>query len=111
MDELDKKPTKKEIFLKMFEISGCNITLACKKANIVRQTYYNWIDKDPDFADAVDNAREGLLDLAESILIKNIKEGGTTELIFFLKTKGKKRGYVERTEHKIDKEIEIDFTD
>ena len=37
------------------------------------------------------------------MLIKNIREGKTAEIIFYLKTKGKKRGYVERSEIEIEK--------
>jgi hypothetical protein len=40
------------------------------------------------------------IDFAESQLHKQIKEGSTAATIFFLKTKGKQRGYVERIEHK-----------
>jgi len=39
------------------------------------------------------------LDFAESQLHKQIKEGNSTSTIFYLKTKGKKRGYIERQEH------------
>jgi hypothetical protein len=37
-------------------------------------------------------------DLAEMKLLSAIREGKTAELLFYLKTKGKKRGYVERQE-------------
>ena len=89
---------KKESFLETFERSACNISMACKKHNIARQTFYNWTKKDKTFADAVKDAQEGLLDLAESMLHKKVREGNTAEIIFLLKTKGKKRGYVERQE-------------
>ncbi len=38
------------------------------------------------------------MDFAESQLYKQIKEGSTAATIFYLKTKGKKRGYIERQE-------------
>ena len=38
------------------------------------------------------------IDFAESQLHKQIRDGNSTATIFFLKTKGKKRGYVERQE-------------
>ena len=39
------------------------------------------------------------LDMAESQLHKQILGGNTSATIFYLKTKGKNRGYVERHEH------------
>ena len=40
---------------------------------------------------------------------KQINEGNTSATIFFLKTKGKKRGYVERQEFEVV-ENDIDFS-
>jgi len=48
--------------------------------------------------------KEALLDLAESKLIQNIQEQDTTSILFYLKTQGKKRGYVER--HEVDATID-----
>ena len=45
-----------------------------------------------------EDATESLVDLVESKLIENIKENDNTSIIFFLKTKGKKRGYIEKQE-------------
>jgi hypothetical protein len=45
---------------------------------------------------SVMDMEEALLDFAETMLYKAIKTGKTAELIFYLKTKGQKRGYIER---------------
>ena len=47
---------------------------------------------------AMPDARESMLDTAESVLYRKILDGDTTALIFFLKTQGKSRGYIERQE-------------
>ena len=44
-------------------------------------------------------ARESSVDLAESELMKAIRAGNMTAIIFFLKTQGRSRGYVERSDH------------
>ena len=43
-------------------------------------------------------ARESALDEAESELMKLIRAGNLTAIIFFLKTQGKSRGYSERSD-------------
>ncbi len=74
-------------------------TPALKMAGIVdHNTIDRWRDKDPKFAKEMDAIAEQSLDFAETALYKKIKDGDTTAIIFYLKTKGKKRGYTERTE-------------
>ena len=74
------------------------VTAACKQVGVNRATYYTYINSDPEFAAAVKDIDNITLDFAESQLYKQIKNGNITATIFFLKTKGKKRGYVERQE-------------
>lgn len=88
----------KEDFLKAFKLTMGNISEACKKANVSRRTFYNWIEKDEEFLNTQIEVKESKKDFAEQQLYKAIKEGKTTELIFFLKTQCKDRGYIEKTE-------------
>lgn len=89
---------KKKAFLEALKANTGNISEASKAVCIDRKTYYNWRDNDPDFAASVESVNESLLDTAESELHKLIKKGNVAAIIFYLKTKGKGRGYIERTE-------------
>lgn len=89
---------KKKAFLAKMESTLGNITASCKAANIARSTYYEWMEKDPKFAAAVNELAEANIDFAESCLKQQIKDGNTTATIFYLKTKGKSRGYIETHE-------------
>ena len=89
---------KKESILKALENTLGVVTVACKQADIPRSTYYKWLNEDEEFAKAVKDIENIALDFGESQLHKQIGDGNTSATIFFLKTKGKKRGYVERSE-------------
>ena len=65
---------------------------------MTRQLYYKWLEDDQAFADAVEAIRQEQIDTVESALLNKIEDGDTTAVIFYLKTKGKERGYSERTE-------------
>lgn len=105
-DAKNATPFKKRAFLEAFALNMGNVSEACNAIYINRSTFYRWCDADPDFRQAVDDVREGLLDMTEGELLKLIKKGDVTAIIFYLKTKGKKRGYVEKTE--TDTHVEID---
>lgn len=74
------------------------VTPACKQVNIARSTFYEWLKNDPDFKAQVQDIEEISVDFMESSLYRQIRNDNTTATIFGLKTKGKKRGYIERQE-------------
>ncbi|MCX6155448.1 MAG: hypothetical protein NT007_14940 [Candidatus Kapabacteria bacterium] len=88
----------KEILLREIEKNYGIVSDACKAANISRSTFYNLKNSDKDFANEVDTITDIAIDFVESKLYKAIDEGNITAIIFFLKTKGKKRGYTEKQE-------------
>lgn len=74
------------------------VTNAVKEVGIDRTTHYRWLEEDPEYNLAVQGIADVALDFAESQLHESIKKGSDTATIFYLKTKGKKRGYIERQE-------------
>jgi transposase-like protein len=88
-----KKVKILEIFASSF---GLSVDSACKIVDISRNTFYNWLKEDQKFKETYEALGESILDLAEASLIKQIQEMNTTATIFYLKTKGKKRGYIEQ---------------
>jgi hypothetical protein len=89
---------KKDALIQALEKSLGVVTTACKQVGVGRTTYYEWINTDKEFAKQVSEIQNIALDFAESQLHKQIGEGSTAATIFYLKTKGKGRGYIERQE-------------
>ena len=81
-------------------LSNCyvNISKACRIMGIDRSTHYDWYNNNPHYKQLFDDLQEGMIDLAETMLMSNIEDAKETSIIFFLKTKGKKRGYQETLE-------------
>jgi len=97
--KVDNLDIKKKAFLDSYQKTLGNITLSCQIIGITRNAFYKWT-KEKEFKEAFDSIEpdELIIDLAESALLEKIKSGDTTAIIFTLKTKGKKRGYVEKQE-------------
>lgn len=99
---------RQRIFIKTFKKNHCNVERTCEKCTVARRTFYNWYNNNFSFREAIDATREGLIDLAESKLIGNIKAGKEASIFFFLKTQGKHRGYNENKTDERDKELDMD---
>ena len=89
---------KKDDVLRTLEQALGVVTTACRSAKISRDTFYRWMKEDAEFARQVEDINEIALDFAESQLHQQIKDGNTSATIFYLKSKAKKRGYIERQE-------------
>lgn len=75
-----------------------NVSLAAHSLGVSRMTLYRRINKSERLKNAVEDAREKMVDEAETALRHLISEGNVAAIIFALKTIGKNRGYVERQE-------------
>ena len=98
---MNKTVQHKKAIIEALEKSLGVVTMACKSVGISRSAFYLWIAEDEEFKKAVDDIQNIALDFAESQLHKQIKDSNTTATIFYLKTKGKSRGYVERVEQDV----------
>lgn len=98
----DKKDTLKKKLLKALEKSLGIVTTACKQVKCSRNTFYQYCNDDQGFKKSVDDISNICLDFVESQLFKLIENEHPTAIIFYLKTKGKQRGYVEKQEIQID---------
>lgn len=98
------------------------VSTACQSVEISRQTHYRWLAEDTDYKSQVEDISEDAIDFVESKLHEKIdgitiqtynskgepviyeQAPSDTAIIFYLKTKAKKRGYIERQE--IDQKTE-----
>jgi hypothetical protein len=71
---------------------------AAQQLNCAPNTIANYVRASASLRDLLEELQEQHLDLAETKLIKLILDGDKTAIIFYLKTKGKSRGYSDRTE-------------
>ena len=96
---------KKRAMLEALEQTLGVVVPAARMAGTTRQTHNNWLKSDPAYAAAVESVQDIALDFAESMLHEQIKDKNTIATIFYLKTKGKKRGYIEKQEIAVDATI------
>ena len=74
------------------------VSLACKKLGCSWDCLDSYRRKYPQVAAGLTTAREETLDYAESRLFELIKSKNLIAILFFLKTQGKHRGWIERQE-------------
>jgi len=88
---------KKELISALIKSLGI-VSSACEALGISRTTYYKYYNEDSEFRSEADNVGESTLDFVESKLFDLISNGNVAATIFYMKTKGKRRGYIEKQE-------------
>ena len=88
------KKKKEEVLEALNETLGI-ISSACKKVNISRDVFYKWYNSEPWFKEEADRIQAEQIDFVESKLIECINDKDHTAIIFYLKTKGRNRGWKE----------------
>ena len=114
--EATQNQDKKQAMINALSQTMGIVTQAVKICGISSRTHHTWMKEDEEYAFAVQEITDLAIDFAEKKLfelidgaskevvthngrIVTIKEApNTSATIFYLKTKGKKRGYVERQE-------------
>lgn len=105
---------RQHAFIIALEKTFGNVSQAATLTGILRDRHYDWLKKYEDYRQKVDTMTELSIDFVESKLFQRINEGSTSDIQFYLRTKGKARGYDDSGMLKLIKPVtinEIEITD
>lgn len=86
-------------FIAALEATGGLIAPAARRLGVSRQTVYRATQTYPTVKQALDDAREALLDVAEDNIFRAASEGDVPTSKWLLERLGRDRGYVLRVEN------------
>jgi len=72
------------------------VTDAAKMIDIAPKSHYRWLKDDPKYKSECAEASEQAIDFVEGELYSLIAEHNPAAIIFYMKTKGRNRGYIEK---------------
>ena len=87
-----------ERVIEVLQATAGIVAHAAKKLGYNRCHLWKKIANSQTLKEAYDSIQEANVDFAESKLLQAINAGDMTGIIFYLKCKGKKRGFVEKAE-------------
>lgn len=79
------------------ELNG-NLAAVAKKFKVSRSVLFAYIERHPELKQTINDVLEAQVDMAESSLYRAVLNGEAWAVQFFLKTRGKRRGYIERSD-------------
>jgi len=94
---VNKPKFKVEHVEEALRASGGVVSDAAQKLGCSPASVRNYIRRHKSLQRVLEEVIEANLDLAESALLTAIAQGNMTAVIFYLKTKGRSRGYFERS--------------
>ena len=97
MSKLTSKYSAQD-FITAIPGTGGIISAIARKVGCDWKTADSWVRDFPTVKRAYDAECEAMLDLAESTVLKNIKDGDTQDAKWYLTKKGKRRGYGDAVE-------------
>lgn len=81
-----------------------NLCQVAKRFGVTRQAVQGLVRRTPSLQVVLHDAKESMIDEAESALQMAVLRGESWAICFFLKTQAKNRGYVEKQQVQIDAE-------
>ncbi|MCK4521627.1 MAG: hypothetical protein KAU20_03560 [Nanoarchaeota archaeon] len=95
---IDSVNRNKDLFYEALVVSMGVVTAASEACNLSRTIHYQWLQEDKEYKKRVEGIQGIMLDMAESALFSNIKAKKSSDVQFYLKTKGSERGYAPKIE-------------
>ncbi len=88
---------KKKLMIEALKKNLGSVTHASRLIGIGRTTHYYWLNTDSEYKKEAEEIEDYVTDMVENALYNKILVDKDTQcIIFYLKTKGAKRGYIER---------------
>ena len=89
---------KKKSMIVALEKTFGIVSEACVITDMSRKTHYAWLKKDEKYRKSVEEVENLCLDAAESKLLELVRKSYPPAIFFYLKLKGRKRGYGDNPE-------------
>ncbi len=89
---------KRQAIVEALQKMQGNVSAAARQLGVSREYLSRTIAKNEALKEIVEDARQSMVDNAESALNRAVINGEAWAVCFTLKTQGRKRGYVERQE-------------
>jgi predicted transcriptional regulator len=105
-----RKPNAAELAEKIKEAKG-NVSAVARAYHVTRTAVYGWIQSSAAARDALADEREQMVDVAESVLFKQVVEGNMTAVAYTLNNSPEARrrgwGMQHRVEHSGDTQTTV----